>query len=434
MNTLKNIVQNQYYQKLMFLVILGYTFTYIPFESIGHTFRTILILGTVIAFISEGKEILKDPIFLFLFFALIIPVLSWINASNVIPDVVSSTPKLDRLARILTFFFVAYWLKASLRRIYSVWVVFILGFFLACILSPNFTNEINNAILGIRVDFGIKNAQFTSMISGIIILISLFSFPQTYNSSLTPRLKQALYILFLCSLCIATFITISSQSRQVWIALIITIISLPLFHTLMFGKIKYLIPAYLSMIIIVIIASQSTLITNRLMTESSTINAIINGDSIPMSSIGIRVNSWIEASYWIKNNPILGASSEAIGQVIQQSKIFNSSLKANFGHLHNYYIEVLVAYGLIGFSFVVSLYYWMLRSMFIYRSKAQKLTVDAINYNIIYSCCLIMYWFIVNCFETYNSRSFGVFVQTLVFASIYTFYLHDSLKERHSSE
>lgn len=434
MNTLKNLVQNQYYQKLMFLVILGYTFTYIPFEPIGHTFRTILILGTVIAFISEGKAILKDPIFLFLFFSLIIPILSWINASNVIPDVVSSAPKLDRLARILTFFFVAYWLKASLRRIYSVWVIFILGFFLACILSPHFTNEINNAISGIRVDFGIKNAQFTSMISGTIILISLFSFPQTYNSSLSSRLKQALYILFLCSLCIATFITIASQSRQVWLALIITIVSLPLFYTLIFGKIKYLIPAYLSMIIIVIIASQSTLITSRLMAESSTINAIINGNTIPMSSIGIRVNSWIEASYWIKNNPMLGASSEAIGQVIQQSKMFNSSLKANFGHLHNYYIEVLVAYGLIGFSFVVSLYYWVLRSMFIYRSKNQNLTTDTINYNIIYSSCLIMYWFIVNCFETYNSRSFGVFVQTLIFASIYTFYLHDSLKERHSSE
>lgn len=430
MKKLKNIVQSEYYQKIMFIVILGYAFTYIQLESVGNIFRAMLILGSVIAFISEGKNIVKDPIFIFLALSLIIPILSWLNGHKVIPDIISNFPKLDRLPRILTFFFVAYWLKASYNRIYALWFFFILGLFLACLMAPDFSSEIKQAISGIRIDFGIKNAQFTSMLSGIAVLISLFSIQTICQSNINPSKKTSLYLVFFISLCISIFITIVTQSRQVWLSLSITFFLYPLYYAFIFNKKKVVIPTYICLIIITLIASQSTTITSRIMSESETIQAILSGKMIPMTSIGIRVNSWIEAYHWIYNAPIFGSSSEAISQVIERSDIFNSVLKSEFHHLHNYYIEILVAYGLIGLSFILSLYYWVIRSIFIYRSNVENDEITKINHHIVYSCCLMTFWAIINFFETFNSRSFGVFTQTLIFASIYTFYLHSSKLER----
>ena len=180
MNKLKQLIESSVYQMLMFVIILGYCLTLIPSKEISNIFRFLLILGTLIAFIYEGKKVLKDPIFILLGIALIIPIFSWLNAIHVIPEHVASGPKLDRLTRIFTFFLLAYWLKGQLSRIYWLWTVFILGFLSACLLSPDFVAQVHRGLSGGRIDFGIKNAQFTSMFAGISLLISLFSYPLIY--------------------------------------------------------------------------------------------------------------------------------------------------------------------------------------------------------------------------------------------------------------
>lgn len=430
MNKLKQLVESSAYQIFMFSLVLGYCLTLIPSQDISNIFRFLLILGTLIAFIYEGKKILKDPVFILLGIALIIPIFSWLNAIHVIPDHVASGPKLDRLTRIFTFFLLAYWLKGQLSRIYWLWAVFILGFFSSCLLSPDFLTQVHLGMEGQRIDFGIKNAQFTSMFSGISLLISLFSYLLIYKSDLTIVKKSALYIIFSSTLVISAFITLASQSRQVWLALSVTVFLFPLLCSFIFKPKRLLALTYIGVIAIGLVLSQLPPIQHRVESESGTLHAVLNGQTIPMTSIGIRLNSWVEASHWIADNPIIGSTSESIPLVIQESNRFSDALKGQFGHLHNYYMEILVAYGFLGLILVLSLYYWVLRSLFIYKSKNQA--NFSLNIISVYACCMIIYWIIVNCFETYNSRNFGVFAQTLIFASIYTFYLTYKLKPKQS--
>jgi O-antigen ligase len=140
--------------------------------------------------------------------------------------------------------------------------------------------------------------------------------------------------------------------------------------------------------------------------------------------MGIRVNSWLDAIEWIKRHPIIGLDSEAISEVIQQSERFDDSLKKEFGHLHNFFIETLVAYGLVGLLLIIALYYFIIKS-----TQTSSISEDERKYYLFASICFVTYWLVINNFETFNSRVIGVFTHNIIFASFYTFHITNYLKK-----
>ncbi|MFV0573839.1 MAG: O-antigen ligase family protein [Vibrio sp.] len=423
MNKYSKLLRSSKPQLCVFIVVLAYTFTVIPFEDVSRVFRTLLAIASVFYFALEGKPLFKDPIFKFLLLALIIPALSWVNGRSIIPEFISSGPHLERLARIFIFILLAYWLKGKTSRIYWLWGCFILGFTAACLLFPDSIQQIIDGINGRRVNFGIKNAQFTSMFAGLSLLGCLLSIPLALKTKVKPSIK-----LFSCSVAFifavfSLLILVISQSRQAWLAFAVAIFVMPIVAAFLYKKIRIVFFSYIVIGIIGFTISQARIFENRANQEHGTISAIMEGKTIPMTSIGIRVNSWIAATDWIKAHPIIGSSSSAIPQVIQQSERFSPQLKQQFGHLHNFYMETLVAYGVVGISLIIGLYYWVLRSLFVYKSQCEDYNKQQLPIIIIGAFGLITYWTIINCFETFNSRSFGVFAQTIIFSSIYTFYL-----------
>ncbi|EHN71518.1 O-antigen ligase family protein [Aliivibrio fischeri] len=431
MNSLSAIFQSTKYRYLVLISIYLFSLTAIPFENVSNIFRTILVLCSLPIFIIEKKLIFKDPMLKLLGLALLIQIISWVNALVYLPDIANSEPKLDRLAKLFSFIFIAYWLKGSLRNAYLLWGTLAIGFIIGCFVHADFFIETTKAMAGNRVDFSIKNAQFTSMFSGISLLITAFTLSQLLLkkqpferiSAPTKKLMAAILIL---ALVFFTFITIVTQSRQVWLALAFTISITPIFYTLVFpnSNRKRIAMSYLFIAVIFVGLSQSKIVQQRVLVETSTLQHIVSGDldNIPMTSIGIRVNSWIAASDWIKERPLLGSDSEAIAQVIQQSDKFTGSLKG-FGHLHNYHIETLVAYGLLGLLLIYTLYYWLVRSLFIEKKRQPEL-----NNITIFSLMFVTFWACINFFETFNGRSFGVYTHNIMFAGFYTFYLTSSLK------
>ena len=432
MNALETLFQSSKYRYFVLTSIYLFSLTSIPFENASNLFRAIFILCSLPILIIERKKIFKDPMLKLLGLALLIQVASWLNSLVYLPDIANSGPKIDRLAKLFSFVFIAYWLKGSLRNVYLLWGTLAAGFILGCFVHVDFFTEVARAMNGERVDFAIKNAQFTSMFSGISLLISVFILSQLLLKKkpfegTSTQIRILMSTTLILAFIFFAFITIVSQSRQVWLALAFTIAITPIFYTLVFpnSNRKRIAMSYLLLVITFIALSQSKIIQQRVLFDTSTLQRIISGDldNIPMTSIGIRVNSWIAATDWIKRHPLIGSDSEAIAQVIQQSDKFTGHLK-NFGHLHNYHIETLVAYGFLGLLLIYTLYYWLVRSLFITKKQQSEL-----NNITLFSLMFVTFWACINFFETFNGRSFGVYTHNIMFAGFYTFYLTSSLKK-----
>ncbi len=135
-----------------------------------------------------------------------------------------------------------------------------------------------------------------------------------------------------------------------------------------------------------------------------------NWDDIPMTSWGIRFNSWLEASEWIKENPLLGASKTAIKQVLKTSERFQSSPRTSgFGHLHNYYLETLVAFGIMGLVFVICFYTVITKNILTYADYSTS----------VFFVLFLIFWLFINNFESYNSKYYGFYMQNIILGALF---------------
>ncbi|WP_086774368.1 O-antigen ligase family protein [Vibrio coralliirubri] len=420
----QKIFSSKNFEKTCLFFVYLYSLTVVPFEHIGEVSRNILIILSLPIIFIHHKRLLKDPMVILLGLAIAAQTLSWVNSIIYLPDFANQAPKIDRLAKLFTFIFIAYWLKGKEKRTYILWSLFTVGFIIGCIVHSDFTNEITKALSGRRVDFSIKNAQFTSMFASTCLLILVFLLSRT--KKLKTNITRVLSIsTILLAIAFSIFVIIASQSRQAWLTLMICMLTLPLLHIIVYKSTnkKAVISIYLVLVMGIIALSQIDFIKKRALKEQNTWYSIFSGnvDHIPMSSIGIRMNSWLEASQWIKERPILGNGPEAIGLVIQQSEKFQGRLKG-FGHLHNYHIEVLVSYGLLGLLIIYAMYYWLAKSLLI----RQQFDSNIRSFSL-FSLVFITFWGCINFFETFNGRTYGVFTHNIIFAGLYTFHLTASI-------
>lgn len=420
-------------QQAVFILLTIITLVSVGFESLGKGLFTFFMIFSVPLLLTERQTLFRDPMVKLLGLILIAQTLTWVNALYAHPEFAKDIPTLDRLSKLFSFVFIAYWLKGSTRTVLSLLATFVVGVFVALAFAPDFHQDLINALSGLRADFDIKNAQFTSMFAGVGMMICGFGYYWGATSNLKKTHKVLLVIVNTLALAGLTWLLVVSQSRQAWLALLLAIVILPIFLSFHSQRCrgKSLVGIYLTIALLVGLFSTSSIIEKRVDKENSVLSTIISGDwqHIPMSSIGIRFNSWIEASHWIGEHPILGNSAAAIKQVIQQSDKFTPELKAEFGHLHNFHIETLVSYGLVGLVLIYTMYYWLVRSMFI----AQRERPELMSFTI-FSMMFLVFWLVVNFFETFSSRTFGVYTHNIIFGCLYTFYLASSLKKNHQSE
>lgn len=422
------------YSYFMLFLSFSYCITFLSSDSASRLFQILLIMGSLPIFIFYRREIFRDPMVKILGLVIAIQIISWAYSLYSLPEIANSGPKIDRLAKLFSFFFIAYWLKGKISNVYLLWSCIPIGFFLGCISQSDFINTTLLGLNGERIDYGIKNEQYASMLASISLFISIFLISQTSNFRVSKLIKNrepfkySTIVLSFISL-FSVFVIITTQARQSWLAIVIMMLSLPVYYSYVNSvrskrKILYF---YSALIVLGLIIVQIPIIQERLLRENATLIAIVNGNfhSIPMTSIGIRVNSWIEAIDWIIRSPIIGHDNAAIGQVIQQSDNFPQKVKDLFSHLHSYHIEVLVAYGFLGLSAIYIMYAWLILSIY-------SMTKSNHNLKPIFFFCLVFttYWFIVNSFETFNSRSMGVYVHNIMFAGFYTFYLTHSLNKQ----
>jgi O-antigen ligase len=423
------IIENKYYQLVMLYSIYAYAVTLILLNDISDIFRAIFFIGSLPALWVYRKQFIKDPMFRLLLAVLATQIASWLNSLYHIPDFANSVPKLDRLAKLFTFLLMAFWLKGNIRNSYWLLGSLLIGIFIGFTLQPGFFNEISKALEGVRVDFNIKNAQFTSMFAGIALMLSVLGAWFAFRWE-QRRLKKAAAIACLVLLALYfTFLTVVAQSRQSWLALFIVFSTLPII-LLITNHIqsikKVLLGSALIFLLFGILLNNAAIVQKRVSAEQSTVTQILSGawDEIPMDSIGIRFISWTEAVGWIKKYPLIGIGANGPTLVFKQSEMIQSRISESpddvkkIGHLHSNHIENLVAYGVLGFSCVLAMY--LLLPILLYRLKDKKIDKTLL----LFAICFVVYWLTINSFESFNTRSYGVAVHNIIFASLYHLYFY----------
>ncbi len=430
MMEIKKIILHKNYNSFMLFSIMCYAFFTIGFQHIGNFFLGLILLGTLPIFVIHKKEIIKNFVFIVFLLLLLVQVLSWLNSILYLPDLANTLPTIDRLGKLFVFFFIAYWLRGSVKNVAFLWLFFIFGFLFACAVHTDFIAVSELIANNERVDFSIKNSQFDSMLAGtaLLMLVSLMYIIKQFLQFSTHKVKVFSLLGILLFIGIFLYIVLITQSRQVWLGLIsavgIGVISYILIYKV--KSVKIVMSIVLTLLGMFFLLSNSQIIQNRLLEENKVVHTLLEVEKpLQMTSIGVRINSWLDAYEWIKEHPIIGLDSEAIPEVIQQSNRFDEVLKKKYGHLHNFFIETLVAYGIVGFILILALYYLVIRSV-------QKSSIDENEkkYFLLLSICFVSYWLIINNFEAFNSRWLGVFTHNIILASFYTFYLAGSLHLR----
>ena len=161
----------------------------------------------------------------------------------------------------------------------------------------------------------------------------------------------------------------------------------------------------------------------RIAADNTSFHALITGnlEELPFSSVGIRVHSWVEAMKWIAERPVTGWGQKARSDVIRLSESFPDYIdgvtKAEFGHLHNGYLEILLGFGVIGFVFLCV--HWAVLLKRINLAASKELHAFALYGSI--------FFLILNIFESFFIYWSGEFALALIMAGGYSQYLARSL-------
>ncbi|MDQ7042451.1 MAG: hypothetical protein Q9M34_02865, partial [Sulfurimonas sp.] len=191
------ILQNKNYSTAMLLIVFSYAFVGIYAHHLGNILLGLILIGSIPLFIVYKHALLKNPLFIILLLILLVEILSWINSLIYAPEFASSIPKLDRLAKLYIFFFMAYWLQGKKENVVYLWLFFIAGFIFTIFLNNDLSSLLELMQSGQRVNLSIKNSQWDSMLSGTALLMSSFIFYITLKSSKSPKIKTFFLITLL---------------------------------------------------------------------------------------------------------------------------------------------------------------------------------------------------------------------------------------------
>lgn len=424
-NKLRTLIESKAYDNLSFFISLLYASCIIPFTYLDSEFKNALIFGILPIILLNFSTFRRSVIFKLLIIALAIQLVSWLYSFHTIPEFAISHPEMQRLTSLFTFIFISIALKGQPKRINTILLVTALSFVLTILYVSFHTHELIKGLSGYRVDFGMHNAQYTGMISAVSIFISVYLLANV--KPLKKHYQAILYLTISLVLSISFIVLLITQTRQVWLGFIVVLFFSPIIVAYIFKFNKKLVATiYLSIFISISLLFSTNLdfVKKRVLSESQVIENIASGefDNIPMTSIGIRVNSWLLSIEWIKSSPVIGSSTTAIPLVLRTSEKFNRPELKRYGHLHNYFIETLVAYGAIGLLFIVIYFLHISKSILNSSDNKEKTLFIA----------FIIFWLIINNFESYSSKDLGLFIQTVIFGALYSKYITTFIQREES--
>lgn len=388
----------------------------------------VIVLGALLAWIAifiRDRQLLKSFVVVCFVTAIVSQLLSWWLSQGLAPELVERSPKVHRLALWFYCIPVAYILKGRQQRITALFLLASAGLLSAPWIVGNGWEELRLAFSGRRINFGIHNAQHTAMFFGVLLLGLLCFWRPIINPQSRWRwLRLALWLttLVFCIACV--FFT---QTRGVWLSLIGAGLAAYLLALLNTGnswlavRNRILIPTALLAIIGTGAwqAGMLDLVSKRISSDRATLSTYWN-DSEQLgsaNSISIRLSTWSESLVWIEKRPWFGWGGKGRRFVINQTDHLSDARKKQFGHLHNSYLDTATNYGLLGLSVMLALLGFLAYATY---CGWKRKTIG--NNAALFFSTFIVYWLIVNIFESYMFFSSGIYILAVVSGAIISLY------------
>ncbi|WP_162824632.1 O-antigen ligase family protein [Saccharospirillum mangrovi] len=337
------------------------------------------------------------------------------------PEEALAFKAMGQLPRLFLFVCFGWWLGGKERN----WMFFLIlafsGLLLATALDPDLKRHIIQLFKGRRVDFNILNEQHVALFYSIAF-IGLLAFSHRAFRISRRSLRWVVFVLCLFAMVICVVAILGTQTRAAWLGLGVCLLVWIVHGTLYLFRQRHQGPIIWIATLVIVLASSSIFlfkdsISHRLASESKTLNALANGDfdNVPYTSIGIRINTWIEAIPWIMERPLTGWGGNVRSTVIDTSDRLPKQVKARFGHFHNVYIEFTLAYGLLGLAVALAPFFWCISTGWRYLHDG-KLPLDLLAFTAYGSLLLA----VMSTFESYLFFWSGAYVMTVLLTPIYS--------------
>ncbi len=292
-------------------------------------------------------------------------------------------------------------LRAGVSAFVVFWV-FVAGFAVSLLVPGDFGNDVARLLDGQRVDFGVVNAQHLGFIAGVLPIFAVGAIA----SALRPPISLVKWMqlaALAAVLGLSMILIIGSQARQVWLALVL---ALPMAGVLSWWArpaakgwaVAWIaLPGLLFMAGAVWLGLQIEPVRDRVAAERETVEVILGSGlaDAPVTSIAIRLHQWGYGLELVQQRPLLGHGGATKELLISESGLPERAVKS-FGHFHNSYIELGVAYGLAAptvFLILMGVLVWN-----VWRARS----VGALDFGgAFFGYGFVIYFAVVNVFESY---------------------------------
>jgi len=409
---------------VLFLVVMA--FSRMVADDIGGKAGLVMTVFGIGILAVYGGSLRRSFVIKLFFIAVLIQLASWGLSHLYHPEWAERSPKLSRLSPWFMMVPIALFLGGSTKNTLIIWAVALAGIILSPWLSGGGWFEIERGLQGERVDFNINNAQHTAMLFGTSLIGLITLSGRFFEGPIRSKWWRSVLWLFLVAVCLTGVVI--TQTRAIWLGLLATSIVCLLLGAMWITLSKSTLLKNWRMWLVVTLVLLGGLglsvnfkgvVEHRIAAETKTITQLIEGqeDFYALDSVGLRVATWIEAIEWIEERPLFGWGGKGRKLVVQHTDKLPESVKKQFGHLHNSYLDTLVNYGFVGLLLLFALL-GLLAYAAKYAWGKQVLPTDML----LFFVSLLIFWLVINLFESYMFYSSGVFVFGLVAGAVLTHY------------
>lgn len=400
-----------------------YAFAWLINFDVSRAAESVFILCFIIAWFKETDPAIKwNKVFLLLIAFVALQVGVYFFAVERFPDVADEQVKAARhMTKLFLCIAVAWWLRGSVNAAKYLLLVFIAGIVVSLVINSS-VETWSAGLAGSRVDFGYTNAQHIAFYFGLLLIMGLgWLFKCMAISAVKSEWVVALALTVLGVA--GVFVT---QTRAIWLALALIfsgLIFLSLLLLLKHRRRDWLRPKLLLPFVALVgvlaftVSTIAPVIEKRLLKEQEVIEAIIAGkmEDVPFSSIGVRVHTWAYAWEKFQERPLTGWGAKSRGALIEEGP-FPDRLKKKFGHFHNSYLELLLAYGVLGLTAIAILTAMVLKGTIMLLNTAHKHWGRGLFISWVF-------FFIINFFESYLIFNSGMYFFIVVGGVGMSFYM-----------
>ncbi|WP_299595086.1 O-antigen ligase family protein [uncultured Microbulbifer sp.] len=370
----------------------------------------------------DGVSLRRSGILWLAIAAIVVALISWGCSWLTHPHWAESSFKVHRLTNWFAMIPVAILLGGQVKNTYTIWLVALCGLLLSPWISGGGWQEWQQGFAGVRVDFGLHNAQHTAMLFGTGALGLLAFAPDILRTRRGCWIIRAGWLLALATCITAVVLT---QTRGGWVGMLFALVVIACAGIVTLRKHfhshrRYIAAATMATCGAALLAgylSLGDIVSNRLDAERQTITLVQQGEleNLPFTSTGVRIRTWTEALQWIAQRPLVGWGGNGRSLIFDHSENLPAAIKQNFGHLHNSYLDLVVNFGLLGLLLLGALVFWLLhRSLRYYRAGLIS------GSTLLFSVSFAVFFGVINLFESYLFYDSGRFVMALVGGGLLT--------------